>query len=90
MFPTMTTGRPTKRSLLRELVREAIETAAELATLGEAGTPKPDRHGVPSAPTSEHPHRRPLRRRAPTRRPGPVAPREQVCVTPVHRPARRH
>lgn len=89
MFPTTTNGRLTTRSL-RELVREAVETAAELATLGEAGTPKPDRHDVPSAPTFEHPHRRPLRRHPPARRPGRVAPRAQVCVAPVHRPARRH
>ena len=47
MFPPTTTGRPPKRSL-RELVREAVDTAAEFATLGEAGAPA--RHSAPGAP----------------------------------------
>ncbi|HEY0569950.1 MAG TPA: hypothetical protein VGD16_00255 [Enterovirga sp.] len=89
MFPPTTTGRPPKRSF-RELVREAIDTAAAFATLGEAGAPVQDLPRASSAPTREHPHRRPLGRHPRRRRPGPAVPRAQVCVTPVtHRPARR-
>jgi hypothetical protein len=89
MFPPMTTRRPKKLSL-REKMREAVGTAVELATLGEATLFAPDRREERSAPTHEHPHRRPLRGHHPrTRRPGTVSPRAQVCVSPVHRPARR-
>jgi hypothetical protein len=80
MFPQTITGRPRKRSL-RELVREAVDTAAAFATLGEAQSF--------TAPTREHPHRRPLGRHKRRRRPGQVAPRASVCVSPVpHQPAR--
>jgi len=84
MFPPTITGRPKKRSL-RELVREAVDTAAAFATLGEAQGPQ----RAATAPTREHPHRRPLDRQPRRRRPGTVAPRAQVCVSPVpHQPAR--
>src|SRR3954452_12085428 len=96
MFPPLTSRRPNERSL-RVLVRDAVDTALEFATLGEAtvsralppepaspGRATPLRPGS-SAPTSEHPHRRPVGRIARARRPGGVAPRAQACVTPVHR-----
>jgi hypothetical protein len=84
MFPPTITGRPRKRSL-RELVREAVDTAAAFATLGEAQAPQ----RAPTAPTREHPHRRSLGRHPRSRRPGQVARRAQVCVSPVpHHPAR--
>jgi hypothetical protein len=92
--------RPEQGSL-RELLRGAVGTALEFATLGEAtaqarhprpappapaaGSPRP----AATAPIAEHPHRRQVGRIARRRRPGRVAPRAQVCVTPVHRPARR-
>jgi hypothetical protein len=90
MFPPTTIGRPTKRSL-RELVREAVDTAAAFATLGEAMAPAHGMRTALSAPTREHPHRRHVGRHPRRRRPGSVAPRAPVCVTPVttHRPARR-
>ena len=88
MFPPTITGRPKKRSL-RELVREAVGTAAAFATLGEAEAPeRRDPPRAHTAPTREHPHRRSLGRHPRRRRPGPVAPRAQVCVSPVpHQPA---
>jgi hypothetical protein len=89
MFPPMTTSRPKKRSL-REKVREAVGTAVELATLGEATLPAPVRREARSAPIHEHPHRRQLHgHHMRSRRPGTVSARAQVCVSPVHRPARR-
>jgi hypothetical protein len=86
MFPSMIDRRQNKRSF-RELMRGAMDTALEFATLGEATaqaqtTPAP-------APTAGHPHRRPLDHRRGRNRPGMVAPRPQVCTTPVHRPAHR-
>jgi hypothetical protein len=101
MFPPLTTRRPQKPSF-RELVRNAVDTALEFATLGEA-TAREDRfewpsaspaqaappRPVPTAPTSEHPHRRQVVRTPRKRRPGRVPPRAQACVMPVHRPARR-
>jgi len=83
MFPLMTDSRPNTRSL-RALVREAVDSALEFATLGAASVPREPR-STP-APTAVHPHRRQLGHRLP-RRPGSVAPRPQVCTTPVHRPA---
>ncbi|HEX2410397.1 MAG TPA: hypothetical protein VHJ39_04445 [Solirubrobacteraceae bacterium] len=89
MFPPTTIGRPKKRSL-RELVRGAVDTAAAFATLGEAQAPERIAPRAPTAPTREHPHRRPLGRHPRARRPGSPARRAQVCVTPVpHHPARR-
>jgi hypothetical protein len=85
MFPSMIERRQNKRSL-RALVRGAMDTALELVTLGEAYAPAPT---TPPAPTAGHPHRRPLDHRRRRRRPGTVAPRPQVCTTPVHRPALR-
>jgi hypothetical protein len=88
MFPTMT-SRPKKRSL-RELMREAVGTAVEFATLGEATIPARDpRRGGSTAPNHGHPHRLQIGHHPRTRRPGTVSPRAQVCVSPVHRPARR-
>jgi hypothetical protein len=88
MFPQTTIGRPKKRSL-RELVREAVDSAAAFATLGEAQAPERIPPRAHTAPTREHPHRRPLGRHPRKRRPGQVAPRAQVCVSPVpHQPAR--
>jgi hypothetical protein len=84
----MTTSRPKKRSL-REKVREAVDTAVEFATLGEATLPPHDKQREPSAPMSEHPHRRRLGHHPRTRRPGTVSARAQVCISPVpHRTAR--
>jgi len=85
MFPSMTDRRQNKRSL-RELMRGAMDTALELVTLGEATAPAQTTPA--SAPTAGHPHRRPLGHRRRRRRPGTVAPRPQVCTTPVRRPAR--
>ena len=89
MFPPMTTRRPKKLSF-REKVREAVGTAVELATLGEATLPAPHRREALDAPNPEHPHRRQLHgHHTRPRRPGMASPRAQVCVAPVHRPARR-
>ena len=83
----MTDSRQNKRSL-RALVRGAMDTALEFVTLGEATTARA--HHLPTpAPTTGHPHRRQLDHRRKRRRTGMVAPRPQVCTTPVHRPARR-
>jgi hypothetical protein len=90
---------PQRRSF-GELVRGAVDTALEFATLGEATAPGRTERQAPTgpavpprperiAPTSEHPHRRQVGHAPRRGRPGTVAPRAQVCVTPVHRPARR-
>ena len=101
MFPPLTaTRRPQKRSF-GALVRDAVDTALAFATLGEATSqgfveeptatsseaapPRPSA----TAPGTEHPHRRQVVSIQRRHRPGRVAPRAQVCVTPVHRPARR-
>jgi len=86
MFPTMTDSRQNKRSL-RALVRGAMDTALEFVTLGEASATT--QHAPSPAPTADHPHRRPLAHHRRRRRSGMVAPRPQVCTTPVHRPAHR-
>jgi len=83
----MTDSRQNKRSL-RALVRGAMDTALEFVTLGEATTAAAH-HTPPPAPTFGHPHRRRLDHRRSRRRTGMVAPRPQVCTTPVHRPASR-
>jgi hypothetical protein len=84
----MTDSRQNKRSL-RELVRGAMDSALEFVTLGEATAPARHAPQAP-APTFEHPHRRHrLGHHRRKRRPGMVAPRPQVCTTPVHRPAKR-
>jgi hypothetical protein len=105
MFPPTTTGRPKQRSLselgrsaaytaaesrsLSERVLSVVHTAAEFATLGEAQAPERLAPRVPTAPTRDHPHRRPLGRHPRRRRPSPPTPRAQVCVSPVtHQPAR--
>jgi hypothetical protein len=85
MFPSMTGSRQNKRSL-RALVRGAMDTALEFVTLGEATAAA--HRTPPPAPTAGHPHRRQLDHRRKRRRTGMVAPRPQVCTTPVHRPAR--
>jgi hypothetical protein len=86
MFPSMIERRQNKRSL-RELMRGAMDTALEFVTLGEATAQAPTTPAP--APTAGHPHRRRLDHRRRRARPGTVAPRPQVCTTPVHRPARR-
>ena len=101
MFPPLTaTRRPQKRSF-RALVRDAVDTALAFATLGEAtsqgfveeptAAPSEAAGSRPpvTAPGAEHPHRRQVVSTPRKRRPGESAPRAQVCVTPVHRPARR-
>ena len=101
MFPPLTaTRRPQKRSF-GALVRDAVDTALAFATLGEATSQgfveepaaAPSQTAPPrpaaTAPSTEHPHRRQVGRTPRRRRPGESAPRAQVCVTPVHRPARR-
>ena len=102
MFPPLTaTRRPQKRSF-GALVRDAVDTALAFATLGEATsqgfveepTAAPSaaartRGRASTAPGTEHPHRRQVVSTPRQRRPGRVAPRTQVCVSPVHRPARR-
>ena len=59
-----------------------------------ARRPPPGLPGRPRRPRADRPHRRasappPGRPSAARRRPGTVAPRAQVCRTPVHRPAPR-
>jgi len=101
MFPPLTASRRPQKRSFGALVRDAVDTALAFATLGEAtsqgfveepaATPGPaaTRRQAPTAPSSEHPHRRQVGRTPRRRRPGESAPRAQVCVTPVHRPARR-
>ena len=101
MFPPLTaTRRPQKRSF-GALVRDAVDTALAFATLGEATsqgfleepvaapTPAAPPRQASTAPGTEHPHRRQVVSTPRKRRPGRVAPRAQVCLSPVHRPARR-
>ena len=68
-------------SLTGDTVREALRVAWDFATLGEA-TPASDTEPQ-TAPTVEHPHRRPLARPARHGRPGTVVARPQVCRTPL-------
>ena len=63
-----------------------MDTALEFVTLGEAHRAGTDH--ARARPHRRHPHRRPLDHRRRRRRPGMVAPRPQVCTSPVHRPAR--
>ena len=102
MFPPLTASRRPQKRSFGALVRDAVDTALAFATLGEAtsqgfveepaATPASSvsERQAPTAPSTGHPHRRQVtvsnQRR---RRPGESAPRAQVCVTPVHRPARR-
>ena len=101
MFPPLTASRRPQKRSFAALVRDAVDTALAFATLGEAtsqGFAK-ESPAAPSsaatarqastAPSTEHPHRRQVGRTPRRRRPGESAPRAQVCVTPVHRPARR-
>ena len=101
MFPPATASRRPQKRSFAALVRDAVDTALAFATLGEAtsqgfveeptAAPSPAVAERPSttAPSAEHPHRRQVGRTPRRRRPGESAPRAQVCVTPVHRPARR-
>ena len=101
MFPPLTASRRPQKRSFGALVRDAVDTALAFATLGEAtsqgfvqepaATPATAAGARRSstAPSAEHPHRRLVVSTPRRRRPGRVAPREQVCVTPVHRPARR-
>jgi hypothetical protein len=101
MFPPLTASRRPQKRSFGALVRDAVDTALAFATLGEATsqgfveepTAAPA-SGAPvrrasTAPGTEHPHRRQVVSTPRKRRPGRVAPRTQVCVSPVHRPARR-
>ena len=100
MFPPLTASRRPQKRSFGALVRDAVDTALAFATLGEAtsqgfveepaATPAPAApRQASTAPSTEHPHRRQVGRTPRRRRPGESAPRAQVCVTPVHRPARR-
>ena len=100
MFPPLTASRRPQKRSFGALVRDAVDTALAFATLGEATSqgfleespaaraPAASRQAS-TAPGTEHPHRRQIGRTPRRRRPGESAPRAQVCVTPVHRPARR-
>lgn len=101
MFPPLTASRRPQKRSFAALVRDAVDTALAFATLGEAtsqgfseepaAAPSQAARERPAttAPSAEHPHRRQIGRTPRRRRPGESAPRAQVCVTPVHRPARR-
>jgi len=100
MFPPLTASRRPQKRSFGALVRDAVDTALAFATLGEATSQgfveEPTATSGPAAPrqastapSTEHPHRRQIGRTPRKRRPGESAPRAQVCVTPVHRPARR-
>jgi hypothetical protein len=101
MFPPLTASRRPQKRSLGALVRDAVDTALAFATLGEATSQgfvkepaaAPSETAPPrspaTAPGAEHPHRRQVGSIQRRRRPGESAPRAQVCVTPVHRPARR-
>ena len=102
MFPPLTASRRPQKRSFTALVRDAVDTALAFATLGEATSqgfmeepaaaspPAAPARQAATAPTAEHPHRRLVGRTPRRGRPGRVAPRAQVCVTPVHRPARRN
>ena len=101
MFPPLTASRRPQKRSFGALVRNAMDTALAFATLGEAtsqgffeepaATPTKAASARPAstAPGTEHPHRRQVVSTPRKRRPGRVPPRTQVCVSPVHRPARR-
>ena len=101
MFPPLTASRRPQKRSFTALVRDAVDTALAFATLGEATSqgfveestaapaPAAETRRAPTAPGTEHPHRRQVGRTPRRRRPGESAARAQVCVTPVHRPARR-
>ncbi len=101
MFPPLTASRRPQKRSFGALVRDAVDTALAFATLGEATSqgfveepvaapvPAASVRQAPTAPSAEHPHRRQAGRTPRRHRPGRVAPRTQVCVSPVHRPARR-
>jgi hypothetical protein len=81
MFPRDHYRPPHARSLsdrLQATLARVLEAAGGDAEW-EATEPEPS--GPP------HPHRRPLRRPNMARRPGQVASREQVCLTPIGRRA---
>jgi len=70
----------------------AARQGRRLAHGAEAPAHEPAERGevTRTAPSpGEHPHRRPLARRARPRRPGTIRPGAQVCTTPVHPPAPR-
>jgi hypothetical protein len=101
MFPPLTASRRPQKRSFRALVRDAVDTALAFATLGEATSqgfveepvaapaPAASVRQAPTAPGTEHPHRRQIGRTPRRHRQGRVAPRTQVCVSPVHRPAHR-
>jgi hypothetical protein len=102
MFPPLTASRRPQKRSFAALVRDAVDTALAFATLGEAtsqglldeslAAPSQAATARPAstAPSADHPHRRQVGRTPRRRRPGESASRAQVCVTPVHRPARRN
>ena len=102
MFPPLTASRRPQKRSFAALVRDAVDTALAFATLGEATSqgfveepvaapvPAAETRQAPTAPSAEHPHRRQIGRTPHRHRPGRVAPRAHVCVSPVHRPARRN
>ena len=78
----------------RVTVRRAVDLAVAFATLsddlgtgsrGAAAVP----HGTVDGPVRHH-HRRPLRSSSPARRPGTVAGRPQICLSPVRPHQLRH
>ena len=101
MFPPLTASRRPQKRSFAALVRDAVDTALAFATLGEATSqgfenepaaapsPAATARQASTAPSADHPHRRQVGRTPRRRRPGESVPRAQVCVTPVHRPARR-
>jgi hypothetical protein len=79
MFPPLSNRK--MAGVLRDRMLQMAHTAMEFATLGEAFSQA--RIEPASAPTAEHPHRRKLSRPQRAGRPGTIAPRPQVCRTPV-------
>lgn len=102
MFPPLTASRRPQKRSFAALVRDAVDTALAFATLGEATSqgfveeptaapaPVASERPASTAPSTGHPHRRQVGRTPHRHRSGRVAPRAQVCVSPVHRPARRN
>jgi hypothetical protein len=77
MFSPTADPRPA-RSSWREAVRRAVDLAVAFATLSDELPP----HGPADEP-AVHPHRQALRAPSRARRPGRVAPRVHICLTPL-------
>src|SRR5436190_19975662 len=82
MFWKVTSPRPGVRPSWRAAVSRAVDLAVAFATLEDVSGP----HGHPGD-AEPHPHRRPLRTPPRARRPGAVAARPHLCVTPLAPPA---